>query len=201
MARCRLVLLALTLLGAGAVSTRAAHAADAPTPVRAMTVQTPIPAADFKLTTHTGRRAQLSEYKGKVVLLYFGYTSCPGICPTTLAEVSQALKLLGSQRAVKVQPIMVSVDPQRDTPAKLAEYMRYFHPSYVGMTGRTDEVLAAAAHYGIVVRRTEGANPTEYLIDHTSMVLVVDSRGYLRLLFPHGMTGKAMADDLTGLLR
>ena len=195
------VCLALALLGAGAVAFAPAHAADTAVPVRAMSVQTPAPAADFKLTTHTGQRAQLSDYKGKVVLLYFGYTSCPGVCPTTLAEIAQALELLGPQRAAKVQPIMVSVDPERDTPAKLAEYVRHFHPSYVGMTGTSDEVLAAASHYGIFVRRTEGAKPAEYLVDHTSMVLVVDRKGYLRLLFPHGMSGEAMANDLTGLLR
>jgi protein SCO1/2 len=196
----RTTVLGLAVLGVTAASGTEAGAGDAAVPVRAMSVQTPTRAADFALTTHTGRRARLSDYKGKVVLLYFGYTSCPGICPTTLAEVGQALRALGPQRAANVQPIIVSVDPERDTPAKLAEYVKHFHSSYLGMTGTVGEVLAAAAQYGIYVRRTEGPTPADYLLDHTSMVLVVDPEGFLRLLFPHGMTGKAMAEDLTRLL-
>lgn len=158
-------------------------------------------AAEFSLTGRNGKRVRLSDFRGKTVLLYFGYASCPGICPTTLADVGQALKALGPTRAAKVQLIMVTVDPERDTQDKLAAYLAHFNPSFLGVTGTSDEIAAVAALYGIYYRRSEGASATGYLIDHTSTVIVVDGKGHVRVLFPHGTAVRDMAADLAYLVR
>jgi protein SCO1/2 len=157
-------------------------------------------AADFALTGPAGKRVRLSDFQGKTVLLYFGYTSCPGICPTTLADVSQALKTLGPARAANVQFIMVTVDPERDTPDKLATYLTYFNRSFLGVTGTAEEIATVAARYGIYYRRSEGTPETGYLIDHTSMVIAIDGKGYVRVLFPHGTPVPDMAGDLAYLV-
>ena len=162
--------------------------------------QSPPHAADFTLTAHTGKPARLSDFQGKLVLLYFGYTYCPGICPTTLAEVVQALRTLGPQEAEKIQVLMISVDPERDTPHRLAAYLTHFHPSFLGLTGTPDEIATTAVSYGIYYKKYEGPTADSYLVDHTSMVIVVDEKGIVRLLFPFGTSAQAMADDLTALL-
>src|SRR4030095_15744024 len=162
--------------------------------------QSPPPATDFTLTAHTGKLIHLSDFRGKLVLLYFGYTFCPGICPTTLAEVTQALQTLGPQEAEKIQLLMISVDPERDTPHRLAEYLRHFNPSFLGLTGTPDEIATTAASYGIYYKKYEGTTANSYLVDHTSMVIVVDEKGIVRLLFPFGTPAQAMADDLAALL-
>ncbi len=176
-------------------------AAERPHAFHGIASQSPTRAADFELTAHTGKRARLSDFGGKLVLLYFGYTSCPGVCPTTLAEISQALKTLGSKKAANVQVIMVSVDPEQDTPERLAAYLAHFNVSCLGMTGTPSEVAAVAARYGIYYRRSEGTGGTGYVVDHTSLVIVVHPSGDVRLLFPFGTPAKAMADDLAHLLR
>lgn len=168
---------------------------------RGIASQSPPRAADFTLTAHTGKRVRLGDFQGKLVLLYFGYTFCPGVCPTTLAEVAQALKALGSKNAEKVQVFMISVDPERDTPDRLAAYITYFNPSFLGVTGTPDEIVAVAASYGIYHKKFEGTAATAYLVDHTSMVIAVDEKGVVRLLFPFGTHAKSMAEDLAYLLR
>jgi protein SCO1/2 len=157
-------------------------------------------AADFVLPAHTGKAVRLSDLQGKLVLLYFGYTFCPGICPTTLAEVAQALQTLGPQQAEKIQVLMISVDPARDTPDRLAAYVAHFHPAFLGLTGTPDEIATTAASYGIYYKQYEGTTANSYLVDHTSMVIVVDEKGIVRLLFPFGTPAQAMAADLAALL-
>jgi protein SCO1/2 len=162
--------------------------------------QSPPHAADFTLTSHTGRPVSLGDFQGKLVLLYFGYTFCPGICPTTLAEVAQALQTLGPKETEKVQVLMISVDPERDTPARLAGYLAHFSASFLGLTGTPDEIATAAASYGIYYKKYEGTPENGYVVDHTSMVIVVDEKGFVQLLFPFGTPAQAMADDLAALL-
>lgn len=162
--------------------------------------QSPPRAADFTLTAHTGRPVRLSDFQGKLVLLYFGYTFCPGICPTTLAEVAQALHILGPQEAEKIQVLMISVDPERDTLDRLATYLTHFHPAFLGLTGTPEAIATTAASYGIYSKKYEGTTENSHLVDHTSMVIVVDARGVVRLLFPFGTPAQAMADDLAALL-
>src|SRR5690625_2939132 len=135
-------------------------------------IEPPLPAADFTLTSADGP-VRLADLKGKVVVLFFGYTLCPDVCPMTLARLGQALEQLGDD-AERVQVIMVSVDPERDTPERLKEYVRAFHPSFIGVTGTEEELAAVAATYGVYFATAEGSDATNYLVDHTATTTVLD---------------------------
>lgn len=162
-------------------------------------IQSPEPSHNFTLTGVNGD-VSLSDFRGKIVLIYFGYTFCPDICPGTLGNVAQALRDMGA-KAEDVQLIMVSLDPERDTPEKLAEYMNHFHPSFIGITGTKEQLDEVASLYGIYYQKNEGSNVTGYLIDHTATLLVLDREGYLKLVFPYGVTAQDIADDLKYMLR
>ena len=162
-------------------------------------IQSPDPSYDFTLTSANGD-VSLSDYRGKIVLVYFGYTFCPDICPATLANVGQSLKKLGT-KADDIQLIMISLDPERDSPEKLAEYVGHFHPSFVGVTGSPDELDKVASLYGIFYEKAEGTNNIGYLINHTATLLVIDREGYLKLVFPFGVTVPEIVDDLKYMLR
>lgn len=162
-------------------------------------IQSPDTAHDFTLTS-ANNDVSLSDFRGKLVLLYFGYIFCPDICPATLANVGQALRDLGSS-ADDVQLIMVSLDPERDTPEKLEEYTAHFHPSFIGVTGTPEQLAEVASLYGIFYQKTEGSAASGYLIDHTATLMVVDREGYLKLVFPFGVTVPEIADDLKYMLK
>ena len=162
-------------------------------------IQSPEPSYDFTLTGANGD-VSLSDFRGKLVLIYFGYTFCPDICPATLANVGQALNQIGT-RAEDVQLIMVSLDPERDTPEKLAEFVGHFHPSFIGITGTKEEIDTVASLYGIFYQVNQGSDATKYLIDHTATLLVIDREGYLKLVFPFGVTAQEIADDLKYMIR
>ena len=162
-------------------------------------IQSPEAAYDFTLTSANGD-VSISSFRGKIVLIYFGYTFCPDICPGTLGNVAQALRDMGAQ-ADDVQLIMVSLDPERDTPEKLAEYMGHFHPSFVGVTGSKEKLDEVASLYGIFYQKAEGSDATGYLIDHTATLMVLDREGYLKLVFPFGVTSQEIADDLKYMIR
>jgi protein SCO1/2 len=163
-------------------------------------IQSPDLAADFTLTSSTGQPLSLSDLRGKVVLLYFGYTFCPDACPTTLNELKKVPAGLGD-RADEVQVVMVTVDPQRDTPEVLREYLSYFDPSFLGLTGTEEEVLAAATPLGIYFSAHEGSAASGYLVDHTTSVLAIDKEGYLRLLYSFETPGEDIAADMRHLVR
>lgn len=162
-------------------------------------IQSPEPSFDFNLTSSSGD-VSLSDYRGKLVLIYFGYTFCPDICPATLANVGQALRDLATQ-ADDIQVIMVSLDPERDTPEKLSKYVGQFHPSMIGVTGSKEQLDEVTSLYGIFYQIAEGSDATGYLIDHTATLLVLDREGYLKLVFPFGVTSQDIADDLKYMLR
>ncbi len=162
-------------------------------------IQSPEPSYNFTLTSSSGD-VSLTDYRGKLVVMYFGYTFCPDICPATLANVGQALRDLGS-RADDIQVIMVSLDPERDTPEKLSDYVDQFHPSMIGITGTKEKLDEVASLYGIFYQKAEGSDATGYLIDHTATLLVLDRQGYLKLVFPFGVTSQEIADDLKYMLR
>jgi protein SCO1/2 len=163
-------------------------------------VVVPEPAADFTLTGLGEQRVKLSDFRGQLVLLYFGYTYCPDICPATLAELALARRALGSDGS-QVQVIMVSIDPERDTPGVLATYLKRFDPSFVGLSGPLDEIASVAISLGIFHEKHEGTVDTGYLVNHTGSVLAIDREGYLRLLYPPGTRGQDIAADLRHLLK
>ncbi len=165
-----------------------------------LVIQSPNQAPDFTLTAHTGERMSLSDWRGKVVLLYYGYTFCPDVCPTTMNELKKMNAALG-RRADDVQVVLVSLDPDRDTPAVLREYLSHFDPSFVGLTGTDEELLAATTPFGIYYNRHEGTAATGYLVDHTASVSVIDKEGYLRIVYPFDTKGQDMAEDVRYLVR
>lgn len=160
---------------------------------------TPVPVSDFTLTGPDNVPVQLSDFSDKLVLIYFGYTFCPDVCPTTMADLGRV------QRAVddagdQVQVIMVSVDPERDTPEQLAEYVAHFHPTFVGLTGDKAEIDAAAGEFGVFYERHEGTAASGYLVDHTARVFVVDRDGKYALSFAYGTAVDDIVSDLRLLL-
>lgn len=163
-------------------------------------LQSPQPAPNFELETTGQQTVSLKDFKGKLVLLYFGYTFCPDVCPATLAELSKAMDILGKD-ASSVQVIMISVDPERDTPAMLADYVAHFHPGFMGVTSSPEAIAEIAALYGIFYEKHEGTAATGYLVDHTATVMVVDREGHLKLVFPFGTPADEIAADLAFLLR
>ncbi len=164
------------------------------------TVDSTRPAADFTLTTAGGRRVSLSDYRGKVVLLFFGYRFCPDVCPTTLTELKQMMQTLGGQMD-GVQVIMVSVDPERDTPDAIQEHVSRFHPRFLGLSGTPDEIAAASTPFGVFYTREPGSENTGYLVTHTASITAVDPAGYVRVVYPFGTTGVDIAADVRVLLR
>jgi protein SCO1/2 len=162
-------------------------------------LQSPDKAPNFELESVNGT-VSLDDFQGQIVLLYFGYTFCPDVCPATLAEVAKAMDILG-KKAKDVQLIMVSVDPGRDTPEMLRDYVTHFHPSFLGVTGSEDDIAALATLYGIFYEKHEGTEATGYLVDHTATVMVVDQEGYLKLIFPFGAPAEEIAEDLAFMLK
>lgn len=173
-----------------------------PPELHGVLIQSPDQAADFTLMTSTGEPMSLSDFIGKKeVMLYFGYTFCPDVCPTTLNDLSVMMVELGPKKADKVQVIMISVDPERDTVEQLATYMPYFNPSFLGMTGPVEDIQEIASNYGIFFERQEGDTQAGYLVDHTAAVTLVDRKGHVRMVFPYGTTGQELAADLSYLMR
>ena len=164
-----------------------------------MVLQSPQRATNFTLTSHMGQPASLSDFKGQVVLLYFGYTTCPDVCPTTLAELKEARQLLG-KRSDEVQVLMVTVDPERDTVPVLADYVTHFDPSFIGLTGTPEEIAEVATYYGVFYEQQESESALGYLVDHTATVMVIDRDGYLRVIYPYGTSAEDMAADLDYML-
>lgn len=163
-------------------------------------LQSPSPAMNFTLTSHNGQPVSLSDFNGQVVLLYFGYTTCPDVCPTTLAELHAMRQLLGS-RAKDVQVLMITVDPERDTLAVLGEYMPHFDASFIGLTGTSDQIAQIATNYGVAYSRHEGPSAIGgYLVDHTATVTAIDRQGYVRVIFPFNTPAADIAADVEYLL-
>ena len=164
-------------------------------------LQSPDPAPDFELSGPNGQRVRLSDFRGKIVLLFFGYASCPDVCPTTMYDLARALELLPPEKAAQVQVIMISVDPERDTPERLNAFVRNFHPSFLGLTGTPEEIAQVATQYGIFYQKEEGTEATGYLMTHTATVTLVDREGYIKVVFPFGTKPEEFASDIAYLLR
>ncbi len=150
---------------------------------------------DFSLT-QGDKVVKLSDFSGKVVVLYFGYASCPDICPTTLAIISAGLKELSPQEIAQVQPIFISVDPERDNGDKLTAYATHFHPSFIGATGTAEEIKQAASQYGAFFSKVQSNSAMGYLIDHTSQTYMVSKDGKSVTILPHDMTPADVVDNI-----
>jgi len=154
---------------------------------------------DFQLTDHNGKRRSLADFHGKVVVLFFGYTHCPDVCPTTLGELGITLKRLGPD-AGKVQVLFVTVDPTRDTPALLAQYVPSFNPTFLGLTGTEEEVAQAAKSFKVFYKKQESSSKGGYSMDHSANTFVIDQQGRLRLLFGFGSGAAPLVHDIQALL-
>ena len=154
---------------------------------------------DFSLTDHNGQPRRLGDFKGKAVVLFFGYTQCPDVCPTTLTTLRETMSLLGDD-AKRLQVLFVTVDPARDTPALLAQYVPSFHPSFLGLRGSDEAVAATAKDFKVFYVRQPGKTPDTYSVDHSTGSYAFDPNGKLRLLLRHGETPANMAADLKLLL-
>jgi protein SCO1/2 len=163
-------------------------------------INPPIPAMDFTLMDEGGSPFNLSAQGGNVVLLFFGYTSCPDVCPTTLAEYKQIHASLGDQ-AEYVRFVFVTVDPERDTKELVGEYVSRFNPNFIGLSGSEAELQPVWDGF-FVFRGIEPHEPGEhYLVDHTARIYAVDVDGNLRLTFPFGMGVDAISEDVRQLLK
>jgi protein SCO1/2 len=162
-------------------------------------IDPPLPAADFSLDSTDGTVFRLSEKRGQVVLLFFGYTHCPDVCPTTLLDFRQVKASLGAE-AGKVDFIFVTVDPERDTIEHLGSYVTRFDPSFIGLSGNFDEMQTVWDAYGVYRDVQDMGSAAGYLIDHTARVYVIDQSGDLTLTFPFGMESESMAEDIRHLV-
>lgn len=154
---------------------------------------------ELKLTDHNGKPRTLADFKGKVVILFFGFTQCPDICPTTLSASAAALQMLGTETG-KVQVLFITLDPARDTPEVLAKYTTAFNPTFLGLYGNEAETIAAAKEFKVFFQKAPGATPGSYTIDHTAASYAIDPQGRLRLYIKHGETPEQMAADIKLLL-
>lgn len=161
----------------------------------------PRPAPDFSLQGSNGTELKLSRFRGKVVALGFGYTFCPDVCPTTLADLAQARKKLGAAGA-DFQVIYVTVDPERDTAEQLRKYLAFFDPSFLGATGTSGQLAEVRKGYGILIsRKTVEGTRAAYLIHHSSSVFLIDREGRLRAMAPFGVPAEDIVHDVKILLR
>jgi protein SCO1/2 len=149
----------------------------------------------FSLIDQNGAPKSDKDFRGKVMLVYFGYTYCPDACPTTLQAISGMLDLLGNQ-AGKVQPIFISVDPARDTPDQLKAYAGNFHPGIIYLTGSSDELKKDESEYRIYVAKVPQAGSDDYLIDHSSIIYVMGTDGRYLAEMPAGLPPKVMASTV-----
>ena len=156
-------------------------------------------ARDFALTDHNGKPRALSDFKGKAVVVFFGYTQCPDICPTTMIELAHAMKALGND-AGRVQVLFVTLDPERDTRALLAEYVPNFDPRFLGLSGDADATAKLAKEFKVFYQKAPGKTPTSYTIDHSASSYAFDPQGRIRLALRPGQSADSIAHDLRLLL-
>ncbi|MBX3675609.1 MAG: SCO family protein [Rhodocyclaceae bacterium] len=156
-------------------------------------------ATDFALTDHNGKPRTMADFRGKAVVIFFGYTQCPDVCPTTMTGMAEAMKLLGED-ASKVQVLFVTVDPERDTPQLLAQYVPVFNPSFLGLYADAQTIARTAQEFRIFYKKQPGSTPTTYTVDHTAGSYVYDPQGRLRLYVKHGEKPEVIAKDLRLLI-
>lgn len=160
----------------------------------------PAAAPAIALTDQDGQPFSLEELKGKATLLYFGYTTCPDLCPTTLSDFMVVKEELGPL-AGRTAYAMVTIDPERDSEARLKEYLAFFDPEFIGLTGPQAEITAVEQAYGVTTRRVEYPDSaTGYLMDHSALIYLIDPEGNLRVTYPYGTDPTGIAADVRHLL-
>jgi len=155
---------------------------------------------DFALTGHDGKPRTLADFRGKAVVIFFGFTQCPDVCPTALSTLAEAMRRLGPD-AARVQVLFVTIDPERDTPELLSRYVPAFHPSFLGLYGDAEATARVAKEFKVVYRKVPGQTPETYTMDHSAGMYVLDPQGRLRVFESHGQGADALAHDLAELLR
>jgi protein SCO1/2 len=157
-------------------------------------------AKGFTLSDADGKQRTLADFKGKVVVMFFGYAQCPDVCPTTMSEMAQVKQQLGSD-GDKLQVLFVTVDPERDTPAVMKAYMAAFDPGFVALIPTPEQLPALAKDYKVYYKKVEGKTPTSYSMDHSAASFIYDTEGRLRLYARYGAGVPAMVSDLKALLK
>lgn len=160
----------------------------------------PIPAADFDLIDQNGADFRLSDQTGKIVLVFFGYTHCPDVCPVTLSQFKQIKKQLG-KNAEQVRFVFITVDPDRDTIAEINRYVPNFDADFIGLTGQIADLEKVWKSYGVFAAKQPVDPQGNYLVDHTARIYLIDQQGNWRLTYPFGMESGQILDDLEHLLQ
>lgn len=184
--------LAAALLALSAIACQPAVPEDAPLAGARM-------GGPFTLTDQTGARVSDRQFAGRYRLIYFGYSFCPDVCPVDLQKLMQGLKLLEQDdpaKAARIQPIFITVDPARDTPTVLKQYVAAFHPRLIGLTGSEQEIAAVAKEYGVYYRKAEGTSPDAYLVDHARQTVLYGPEGEPIALIPQEDSPQAIAAEL-----
>jgi protein SCO1/2 len=156
-------------------------------------------ASGFNLSDQDGRARTLAEFKGKAVVVFFGFTQCPDVCPTTLAELAEVKRSLGVE-GDRVQGIFVTIDPERDTAPLLKAYLASFDPSFVALRGTPEQTKAVAKEFKVYFAKVPGKTPESYTMDHTAASFIFDTQGRVRVFTRYGSGAQALADDITLLL-
>ena len=156
-------------------------------------------ARDIQLPDHNGQQRSLKDFKGKVVVVFFGYTQCPDVCPTSMQEMAEVKRMLG-KGGDRLQSIFVTVDPERDTAEMLKAYMGNFDPSFLALRGTPEQTAAVAKDFKIYYKKVDGKTPTSYTMDHSAGSYIYDTQGRLRVYYRYGSGAEALAADVRTLL-
>jgi protein SCO1/2 len=156
-------------------------------------------ATGFSLIDHNGQQRTLADFKGKVAMIFFGFTQCPDVCPTSLAEMAQVKQMLGAD-GDRFQGLFISVDPERDTPEIMKAYMAAFDPSFLALYSELDQLPALAKSFKIYYKKVPGSTPGSYTMDHSAGSYIYDPQGRIRLYNRYGTGVQALADDVKRLL-
>ena len=156
-------------------------------------------ATGFSLTDHNGQARTLADFKGKVVVIFFGFTQCPDVCPTSMSELAQARQMLGAD-GDRLQGLFVSIDPERDTPDIMKQYISSFDPTFLALFAKPDELPEVARSFKVYYKKVVGSQPDTYTMDHSAGSYIYDPSGRVRLYSRYGGGAQALADDVKKLL-
>lgn len=166
---------------------------------KGLTLESPSSVPEFRLQNQHLQSVQVSDFRGSAVLLYFGFTNCPDECPLTMLKWDSLARELGPE-ADRVRFVMVTVDPERDTPARMKEFLGSYNPAFIGLTGSLEEIEEVTLSFQAFFRKVAGASDSDYLVSHSTLVHVLDPKGRMVLVFPPEMAAREMAADLRHIL-